>query len=106
MIRFEEIIERHLDFTSNVFPKGTAKCGLIHLRSEIEEVMAELETEDTADSKLVEEYADCLMCLIDSANRAGITPAVLFRMMEYKICINEDRKWKYNGDGSYSHIKQ
>ena len=103
---FEDIIDRHLEFCSDTFPKGTAKGALIHLRREIDEVMVELEIEDTADSKLVEEYADCLMCLIDSANRAGIPPAVLFRMMENKICINEDRKWKYNGDGSYSHIKE
>jgi len=97
---YADIIKQHIEFTSSTFPKSTANGALIHMQREIAEVM-----EETDPCKLAIEYADCLGCLLDSANRSGITPDKLFKSFQDKIEINKYRQWKYNGDGSYSHIK-
>ncbi len=55
---------------------------------------------------LAVEYADCLGCLLDSANRAGVPPMLLFDAFSYKLDVNKARKWAYGGDGSYYHVKQ
>jgi len=44
-------------------------------------------------------------CIIDAAKRAGVYHMVK-DCFEAKIIINKGREWKYNGDGSYSHIKK
>lgn len=99
---FEQLLNDHLEFTTKTFPKGTADGALIHLGREIEEVRAELPT-DTFDKAI--EFADCLGCLVDAANRSGVPPKLLFDAFGHKLQINKARQWKDNGDGSHSHIK-
>lgn len=99
---FEHIIDDHLKFTSSTFPKGTAHGALLHLEREIIEVREELPQDTYA--KAVE-FADCLGCLLDAANRSGVPPLLLFDAFAHKLSINKVRTWKDNGDGSYSHVK-
>jgi len=99
-IVYSEIIKQHIEFTSKTFTNGTSYGALLHLKREIEEVM-----EESDKNKLAVEFADCLGCLIDSANRAGVTPDILFKAFYDKLQLNKSRQWQDNGDGSYSHIK-
>lgn len=98
---FDTKFQEHIEFTSATFPKGTSDGALLHLEREIAEVRAE--TKDSFD--LAVEFADCLGCLIDAANRRGVTPPMLLHAFAYKLDINKARTWKDNGDGSYSHVK-
>lgn len=104
------LIWKHLRFTSKTFPKGTALGAAIHASREIQEVMDEIKEPKytgCANEKdaLIEEYADVLGCLIDSIHRSGITRRQINKAFSKKLDKNKKRKWKDNGDGSYSHIK-
>jgi len=87
------------------FPDATAYSSLQKLKSEISEVEQALECDEIDEKHLLEEYADCLMCLFDSAGRAAITPDDIFKAFELKLIKNKERVWKKNDDNTYSHVK-
>jgi hypothetical protein len=53
------------------------------------------------------EYADCLLCLIDAARRAGMTPGGLLREAEDKLQVNKFRQWgtPIDDDSPIEHIR-
>lgn len=102
---FEEIVKEHLEFTSKTFPKGTAKGAMIHAMREAEEIIEEM-GDNLRKKELTVEYADFFGCGVDSANRSGISFSDIIEAWKMKLTINKARKWKDNGDGSYSHIKE
>jgi NTP pyrophosphatase (non-canonical NTP hydrolase) len=93
------------EFSLRTFVKSTPQSSLIHLKREADEVRAELEAGKINQGKLLVEYADMLLCIISSAARAGITARSIVAAMHIKTQVNKGRKWAYNGDGTYSHIK-
>jgi hypothetical protein len=101
---FEQLITEHLEFTSTTFPKGTAIGGLLHAKREIEEIVSDINTGADLHA-LSTEYADAIFCIIDSANRSGVSLDNIISAGALKLMINKARKWKDNGDGSYSHVK-
>ncbi len=102
-------IHWHIEWSAATFPKGTAKGALLHAKREIEEVIKELDNTPEfgwdLNKNIATEYADILGCVFDSINRAGLTIDAVFVAYYAKLQINKDRKWRDNGDGSYSHIK-
>lgn len=107
MIDINLLEQKRFAWSMRAFPEATAKTSLIKLAEELIEVAEELEKyphED--DKKLLFEYADCLMCLFDSAGRAGITTQELFGAFKEKFEINKKRSWTKNPDNTYSHIKE
>lgn len=73
-----QLIDDHLEFTSKMFPKGTARGAAIHAQREIQEVIDAIDDYTVIDGSvsrnaLIEEYADVFGCLIDSVDRSGIT---------------------------------
>jgi NTP pyrophosphatase (non-canonical NTP hydrolase) len=104
-----ELESERLEWSLKTFPDATHLSSLEKLKSEIKEVAKELKYLDKFPDqdpvKLPEEYADCLMCLFDSAGRAGITVEEIFEAFEEKLEINKNRKWVKNPDNTYSHIK-
>lgn len=101
---FETLMQDHLEWTSKTFPKGTSKGALLHAHREIDEIISDIETGAPNPIK-AKEYADALFCIIDSANREGIDLQEIIVEGYCKLTTNKARKWKDNGDGSYSHIK-
>lgn len=104
-MEFEKVIQEFLDFSLATYKNATASTALIKLSEEIKEVQLELAF-PTAPPFLAEEYADCIMCLFDSAARADIQPAQLIQAFQNKLLKNKKRTWKDNGNGTYSHIKE
>jgi len=90
-----------LEWSLKTFPEATPQSSLEKLKSEIKEVEQNILDE----VKDVEEYADCLMCLFDSAGRQAITPESIFIAFEKKLAKNKARVWTKNPDNSYSHVK-
>lgn len=99
-----ELIKEHLEFTSKTFPLGTAMGALLHAKRELDEVESAMNYHEGV-NRVTEEMSDAFGCLIDCCNRNGITPEMLNNAFAKKLEINKARKWKSNGDGSYSHIK-
>ncbi len=86
------------------FPFATDISSLDKLIEEADECKKAIrDNEDLESLKL--EYADCLMCLFDSAGRYGVSVEEIFEAFEKKLKINKKRKWKKNPDNTYSHIK-
>lgn len=98
-------IENWVKVSSSIFPNATPIGGMIHAKEECQEVIDELQSVTSIREYLLTEYADIIMCIADSMNRSGIPIAdVVFAIMQ-KTEINKNRKWKDNGNGSYSHVK-
>lgn len=103
-------IHSHIEWSSNTFPKGTAKGALLHAKREIDEVIRELNNTPKIEwyfnKNIATEYADILGCVFDSINRAGLSIDAVFEAYYVKLQINKKIKWRDNGDGSYSHIQE
>lgn len=105
-----ELESERLEWSLKNFPEATYFSSLSKLKEEIKEVDKELKylekfPEQYHLDKLTMEYADCLMCLFDSAGRAGVSVEDIVEAFEEKLEINKNRKWKKNPDNTYSHVK-
>lgn len=110
---FEKVFEDFAEFSKATFVQSTAFSSLEHLKEEVEELSHEVllnsgrhnqHTQQTPE--MLEEYADCVLCIISSATRAGITAEQIVSAMGRKTQINKARKWKLNPNNTYSHIKE
>lgn len=97
--------KERMQWSFDTFKEATALSSLEKLSDEIEEVAHELQHGASGD-QLVTEYADCLMCLFDSAGRAGVTPEQIFEAFKRKLAINKARSWEKNENNTYSHTKK
>lgn len=105
-----ELEKERLEWSLKNFPDATNHSSLKKLREEIKEVVKELKyldefPEQYETEKLNMEYADCLMCLFDSAGRSGVSIEDIIEAFSEKLEINKSRTWKKNPDNTYSHIK-
>jgi phosphoribosyl-ATP pyrophosphohydrolase len=104
----QQLEHERLIWAKKMFPEATALSSLKKLLEEVSEVEFELICCEHIENKknLATEYADVLMCLFDSAGRAGISPDTIFSAFEKKLEVNKNRVWKKNSDNTYSHVKQ
>ncbi len=99
---WENIANDFVEFALGTFKKASALSSLKKLSEEIQEVAHEIQH---GHENLVEEYADCFMCLFDSAARMKITPIQIKEAFARKLKINKSRTWIKNPDDTYSHVK-
>jgi hypothetical protein len=102
MKNLSELEKERLEWSLVTFPEATPIASLRKLESEIKEIEVNL----VKGFRDPVEYADALMCLLDSAGRAGISVEEILSAFEFKLALNKARKWKKNPDNSYSHIKE
>lgn len=95
-LTFEGAAGTFLEFSRATFLNATALSSLRKLKKELEELH---------DSWDLDEYVDCFLCLIDSADRQGYTMEQIIEGMVHKTGINRQRRWFENPDHSYSHLK-
>lgn len=108
MERIEKLEADRMEWALKTFPEATAESSLEKLKSEIKEVEELLSLGVgffVEIPELSEEYADCLMCLFDSAGRVGISAGVVIDAFEKKLAKNKARVWEKNPDNTYSHVK-
>ena len=96
-----ELEAERLEWSLKTFPDATAISSLRKLESEIKEIEHDL----LNGVRRPEEYADALMCLLDSAGRNRISVPEIIGAFAAKLKINKKRVWAKNPDNSYSHIK-
>lgn len=107
MKTIQQLEAERLEWSKKTFGEATPISSIRKLESELKEVEQHLEVLafDRNQTELTEEYADCLMCLFDSAGRVDILPDDIFDAFAKKLEKNKSRKWVKNIDNSYSHIK-
>lgn len=94
-----------MDWSKKIFDKATSQSSLKKLIDEIVELNNALEHETR--SKVLEEYVDCLMCLLHSASAKGFTIDEISKAFYRKLKINMSSKWSYNSkDNTYSRVKE
>lgn len=96
-----ELEAERLEWSLATFKLATPISSLRKLEGEILEIESDLINGEDP----LEEYADALMCLFDSAGRRGITLAELTEAFARKLEKNKARTWKRNPDNTYSHVK-
>lgn len=104
-ISFDELIEDQGRWADETFPNGTAIGVLIHAHKEVDEIIQDIENKAEPEV-LSKEYADAIFCIMNSARRKDISLGQIIDAGNKKLQINKGRKWKDNGDGSYSHVKE
>lgn len=88
--------------TATFGPAGSNLSCAIRANREMAELLTALSRDDN-DPKAAEEVADVVICLMRLMARlnADIQDAI-----NRKMAINRGRKWKLDGDGHGSHIKE
>jgi len=97
--------EVRMAWSLKTFPDATPLGALEKCREELMEVEVILKHNPHHLDDLATEYADALMCLMDSAQRAGLTVGDIFNAYNAKMEVNKARTWHKNTDNSYSHNK-
>ena len=100
----QQLEAERMRWAAETFKEATALSSLIKLNGEISEVKEAIELNKPI-GEITEEYADCLMCLFDSAGRIAISPDDIFEAFAKKLKKNKARSWNRNADNTYSHIK-
>lgn len=101
MKAFEDLMKEFLKWSMPTFSGATPMSSMKKLREEIDEVQIDLVYR--VNENLPEEYADCLMCLLDSAARAGITVEHLKYAFQKKLEVNKKRTWVKKPNNTYDH---
>lgn len=80
--------------------------ALKHLEKETREAVAAWQASNFDPNAVREEFADCLLLLLDASRRAGITPLSLILAAKEKMVVNKGRVWpKTVGDVPTEHAK-
>lgn len=98
---FEDLMQEFVDWSGEVLTKATPSSSLEKAKDEI----SEIELNIKQGIKDPYEYVDAIMCIIDSANRDGITITDIKTAFQVKTEINKDRVWIKNPNNTYSHVK-
>ena len=100
---FIELEQERMEWSLKIFDEATAESSLIKCEEEIEEIRKDL----LNGTPKAEEYVDAIMCLFDSARRAGFDVHEMRDAYEGKNQKNiHERKWFKNHDNTYSHYKK
>jgi NTP pyrophosphatase (non-canonical NTP hydrolase) len=102
---FETNIRLFAHWANRTFVKATALSALSKLEEEIMEVRADI-NDNAPKEKVTEEYADCMMCIIHSAAKHGITMSELRIAFEEKFVVNAEADWIENENHTYNRIKK
>ena len=101
----ETYMKEFVAWAATTFKEATALSCSYKLEQEVNELQLEI-TFETSRENLTEEYVDCMMCVLDSANRTGISIDDLTKAFQQKLYKNMQRKWVKNIDNTYSHVKE
>lgn len=85
-------------WAAETFPTSTAHTAIAHLASEVEELHL---------SPDPEEFADCMILLLQAAHLSGLSASQLLAECEKKHAKNKARKWgKPNAEGFVEHVEE
>lgn len=99
-LKIGQLFNDWINWSNKAFAEATPESSLIKLEEEIAEIR-----QDLSESKInAEEYADAIMCLLDSAGRLGISGDDIVSAFRLKFEINKRRTWIKQSDNTYKKI--
>ena len=116
----QKLMNEISEWSDNTFGKGERTTSIIHhLNKEVPELIEALETYQKSKTitmtsedankvlkDVLEEYADCMMLLLDSAHHFGLSAERLLYISKEKLEVNKKRKWgKPDDNGVVEHIR-
>jgi NTP pyrophosphatase (non-canonical NTP hydrolase) len=114
MDKLQKLMDDISEWSDKTFEIGQRNPAILyHLIKEIPELIEAInnvqklkEPDGDCFDKLLYEYADCFMLLLDSATHSGISARTLLRYIRKKLNINKRRKWgKPDENGVIEHLK-
>jgi len=100
----KELFEEIVTWQKETFGQATPLSKLAHLQEEVEELIADLKSNNP---KRRLEFADCFLLLFGSAAADGMSYQDITDCITEKFEINKTRKWgKPNAEGVINHIKE
>ena len=109
MTELHKLIDIIADFRDRTFSTSQRNPAIVKkLREEVDELIAAFEDQDGSNRhKLLPEYADCLILLLDSLRTAGFSMDELISASFIKMEINNKRSWgNADENGIIRHIKE
>lgn len=109
MSTFDENIKEWMDWSVKTFEKADHMSCLEKLEDEIKELRLSIfsvssKIASTSD-EVLDEYVDCIMCLLHSAAKYGFDDNALRVAFQRKFTINKMRTWNLNPNNTYSHAR-
>jgi NTP pyrophosphatase (non-canonical NTP hydrolase) len=106
MKELQSLMDDHGLWSDSTFgPERKPLPVLHHLVKEVPEVIEAIQRL-RGDERILMEYADCLLLLIDAARRSGYDAKDLLQAGRAKLQINKGRKWgKPDINGVIEHIE-
>jgi NTP pyrophosphatase (non-canonical NTP hydrolase) len=114
MEKLQKLMDDISEWSDRTFGDKQRNPAIVyHLQKEVPELidainkLQKLEYPDgDVFDKLLFEYADCFMLLLDSASHAGISARTLLKYTRKKLEINKNRKWgNPDENGVIEHLK-
>lgn len=120
MKKLQNLMNEISEWSDETFGEGQRNPAILyHLKKEVPELieaMEKFQKENTIMTpykkandqlkKVWEEYADCFMLLLDSADKFGLTAERLEYITRNKLEINKKRQWgKPDCNGVVEHIR-
>ena len=119
-IELQELMHQISEWSDATFGEGQRNPAIVHhLNKEVPELIGAIENYQKTNTintpyndlnklqkDVLEEYADCLMLLLDSANHFGLTAERLLNITKEKLEVNKKRKWgKPDSNGVVEHVR-
>jgi len=109
MIQLYQLMEEIAEFSDSTFGTEQRNPAIAwKLRDEVDELIEKLTigTGDDHRANLLEEYADCLILLLDSLRKSQFRADELMAAARVKMKLNRKRKWgSPDENGIIHHIK-
>jgi hypothetical protein len=103
---FEEMFEKYWEFAQKAFDTK-ANEAIKGLMREAEELDLEYNyTDRVIHENRLEEIVDCQFYLLYVLRKSGYTYGDFIAAMDNKLKVLNDRKWKKDETGCFSHIKE
>lgn len=120
MDELEYLMQEISEWSDSTFGKHQRNPAILyHLKKEVDELIEAVNNFQNYDAEpgseyeaklldsAIEEYADCMMLLLDSATHFGFGAESLLKSVADKLAKNKTRKWgKPDENGVVEHIKE
>jgi NTP pyrophosphatase (non-canonical NTP hydrolase) len=121
MEKLQDLMNEITQWSDATFGEGQRNPAIAyHLKKEVPELIEAIEKYQNGNTiktpysetngllkDVWEEYADCMMLLLDSANHFGLSAERLLYITKQKLEINKKRKWgKPDCNGVVEHVRR
>lgn len=105
----KKMFESITDWQRKTFPYSTPLSRAKHLRTEIKELIFELQKDQLPpanEEEILSEFADCFILLFGTAESYGMDYSEICECIRRKMAVNKKRKWGLpDKDGIVNHIR-